>query len=210
MPRQMRRRARLLGPCAESPGGCRTCPADGLLMCRYEPRDLLSFLVIVLPFGFTCIAGTLSLGVGRYLWLWLAYSLLFFFGWEARVLCSHCPHWGMAGRILRCHANYGVLKLWRYRPGPMGRSERIQFVCAALLWLAIPLAVLAAAGGYLLATIAAVAALSGVFGLQRMSCVRCLHFSCPLNAAPADLRRAYLERNPTVASAWRAAGMEPW
>ena len=32
-----------------------------------------------------------------------------------------------------CHANYGVIKIWKYRPGPMSRFEQVQFVIGALL-----------------------------------------------------------------------------
>jgi hypothetical protein len=44
---------------------------------------------------------------------------------EIRVMCSHCPHYAEAGRLLKCWANYGSPKLWAYRPGPMCRMETL-------------------------------------------------------------------------------------
>ena len=102
-------------PCTwQSTAGCADCPSKGALMCRFEPKDMLGFFMIILPFGITVVAGTIRAGYGWYLFLWLAYMLFFFFVWEARVLCSHCPFWAEEGRTLHCHANYGVLKLWKY------------------------------------------------------------------------------------------------
>ena len=61
--------------------------------------------------------------------------LFFFFVWEARILCSHCPYWAEEGRILHCHANYGVIKIWRYHPEPMSKFEQVQFIVGVLIFL---------------------------------------------------------------------------
>jgi hypothetical protein len=61
-------------------------------MCRFEAKDMLHFIMLFLPFGLTAIAGAIRAGYGWYLLGWLAYSLFFFFVWEARVLCRHCPY----------------------------------------------------------------------------------------------------------------------
>ena len=100
---------------------CQECQTNGKLMCRFDRKDIVNFFMIILPFGVTAIAGTIRAGYGWYLLLWFAYSLFFFFVWEARVLCRHCPYWAEAGTILHCHANYGVIKLWKYQPGPMNK-----------------------------------------------------------------------------------------
>jgi hypothetical protein len=194
-------------PCTWQPlSECQGCQANGKLMCRFDSRDMAHFFVIVLPFGVTAIAGIIQAGYGRYLWLWLAYSLFFFFVWEARVLCRHCPYWADQSRVLRCHANYGVIKIWKYQPGPMSMAEKIQFLIGALLWLAFPFPVLLLGREYILALIGVSAAISGIFILRRNVCSRCINFSCPMNSVPKQLVDIYLGRNPEIQAAWEGSG----
>jgi hypothetical protein len=99
-------------PCTARPAAaCESCSLNGPLMCRYDARYSTHFFMIILPFFVTAIGGDISIGYGWWLLGWLAYMLFFFFVWKARVLCSHCPYWAEDGRVLRCHANYGVIKL---------------------------------------------------------------------------------------------------
>jgi hypothetical protein len=175
-------------------------------MCRYDSKDLLTFLMNALPFFVTAIAGMARAGYGWYLLVWLGFALFFFFVWEARVLCSHCPYWAGDGRILRCHANHGVFKIWPYRPGPMSRSEQAQFMIGALILLAFPLPFLLLGREYLLASIALVSLASGIHGVRRTACRRCLNFSCPMNVVPKPAVDAYLRRNPQMRAAWEESG----
>lgn len=194
-------------PCTWQPVSvCEGCPTQGRLMCRFDRRDMAAFLVNLLPFAVTAIAGTIHAGYGWGLLLWLAYSLVFFFVWEARVLCSHCPMWAEEGRVLHCHANHGVIKLWKYRPGPMTRSEQLQFILGALIWFAFPFVFLLLGQAYLLALIGLAAVASGMFGVWNTACHRCIQFSCPVNAVPRPLVDAYLRRNPALRRAWEARG----
>jgi hypothetical protein len=134
--------------------------------------------------------------------------LFFFFVWEGRVLCSHCPYWAEEGRVLRCHANYGVIKLWKYRPGPMNRSEQFQFLAGALLFIIYPLVFLVIGHEYLLTAIALASAVSFGYLLWRNICDRCINFSCPLNNVPPERRRAFLARNPVIAHAWEIGSLK--
>jgi hypothetical protein len=169
--------------------------------------DMVNFFMLILPFGVTTIAGTIRAGYGRYLWFWLVYSLFFFFVWEARVLCRHCPYWAEAGTILHCHANNGVIKFWKYQPQPMNKSEKIQFIVGALLFLVFPFPFLVLGKEYLLTLIGLSAAVSGAFILKRNVCSRCINFSCPLNSVPIWLVRAYLDRNPYLQAAWESGDL---
>jgi hypothetical protein len=190
-------------PCtAQSIAACKGCTLTGRLMCRYEARDTVHFFMLFLPFLFASIAGVIRSGYGWWLLGWLAYALFFFFVWEGRVLCSHCPYWAEEGRMLRCHANYGVIKLWKYHPGPMSRSEQAQFLIGALLLVVFPLVFLVAGREYLLAAIGLVSATSFAYLLWRNVCTRCINFSCPLNAVEAATREAFFARNPVIAEAW--------
>ncbi len=178
-------------------------------MCRLDGKDMLQFFMIILPFGVVAIGGTLRAGYGWYLLLWLAYSLFFFLVWEAFVLCRHCPFWAEPKRVLRCHANYGVIKIWKFQPGPMSKSEKIQFVIGALLWVGFPFPFMLLGQEYLLAAVGACAAVSGIFTLRISVCTRCVNFSCPMNAVPETLVEAYLKRNPQMEAAWAARGYRP-
>jgi hypothetical protein len=171
-------------------------------MCRYETRDTVHFFMIFLPLLVTAIGGVIQSGYGWWLLGWLAYALFFFVVWEGRVLCSHCPYWAEEGRVLRCHANYGVIKLWKYRPGPMSRSEQAQFLIGALLLVVYPLVFLILGHEYLLAVIGLVSATSFFYLLRRNICTRCINFSCPLNGVEAATREAFFARNPVIAQAW--------
>lgn len=194
-------------PCTwQPPSLCQGCETSGKLMCRFDRKDMVNFFMIIFPFGVTAIAGTIQAGYGWYLFVWLAYSLFFFFVWEARVLCRHCPNWAEARSTLRCHANYGVIKIWKYQPEPMSRMEKVQFLAGAFLWISFPFPFLFLGQEYLLATIAAGAATSGVFLLRRNVCSRCINFSCPMNIVPKPLVDKYLKRNPQMQKAWEESG----
>lgn len=197
-------------PCFTQPDAqCRDCLLKNRLMCRFDREDMLNFFMIVFPYAVTVIAGTIRAGFGLYLLLWLAYSLFFFFIWEARILCRHCPFWAEDTRVLHCHANYGVVKIWKYTPFPMSSSEKAQFILGALLWLGFPLPFLLLGHEYLLTLTGLSAAVSGVFLLRKNVCSRCINFSCPLNSVPKILLDDYLNRNPRMRSAWLKSGYQP-
>ena len=175
-------------------------------MCRYTNRDLLNFFTMVLPYAASMIIGAILAGYGLWLFLWLAYSLFFFFVWEARVLCRHCPYWAAPDRILECHANSGVFKIWKFDPAPMSRSEQRQFIGGALLWMLMPFPLLILGGQYWIAFIGFCSIFSGTLLLHYNVCSRCVNFSCPMNNVPKALVDAYLEDNPVMLKAWLNSG----
>ena len=175
-------------------------------MCRYKNRDLLNFFTMALPYGASMIIGAILGGYGRYLFLWLAYSLFFFFIWEARVLCRHCPYWAAPGRILECHANSGVFKIWKFNPSPLNRSEKNQFILGALLWMAFPFPLLLLGGQYWIAFIGLCSVVCGSLLLHHNVCSRCVNFSCPMNNVPKIVVDAYLKNNPILLNAWLESG----
>jgi hypothetical protein len=185
---------------------CRDCTLADDLMCRFKPDDLAGFLLGFLPLGIAVVAGMIRAGYGWYLLGWLAYWIVFFFVWEARVLCSHCPYWAEEGRILHCHANYGVVKIWRYRPGPMSKVEKAQFIIGAALFGIYPFVFMILGGQYVLVLVALAAAASAAYNLRKHGCTRCINFSCPVNRVPKPVIDAYLRRNPVMRRAWEASG----
>jgi hypothetical protein len=209
--RDMRRARTLPGdrplPCTCQPNpDCSSCELRSALMCRFDRNDLLRFLLGFLPFAATVVAGAIRSGLGVYLLAWLAYWPFFFFVWEGRALCSHCPYWAGEGRVLRCHANYGVIKIWAYRPGPMSVWDKAHFILGAALFVGFPLALLTFGGQYTVALVALATAVGGGYSLWRHGCSRCVNFSCPANHVPSELVDAYLRRNPTIRAAWEKSG----
>jgi hypothetical protein len=185
---------------------CQDCSLSGRLMCHFEGRDMLTFFMNVLPFCVVAIAGNIAAGYGWYLFGWLGYSLLFFSVWEGLVLCRHCPMWAEESRVLHCHANGGMIKLWKYRPGPMSKSEQVQFLVAVTLWIGFPFIFLLLGGAYLLAGIGLATVISGVYGVRKTACSRCVNFSCPGNTVPKPVVDAYLRRNAFIRATWEASG----
>jgi hypothetical protein len=167
-------------------------------MCRFETRDALSFAAGFIPYGIITVTGMILGKHGIFLAGWLAYSLFFFFIWEARVLCRHCPYWASEGTTLRCHANLGVYKLFDFDPNPMSRSEGFQFLIGAMVMVGYPIPFILIGGQYALALAAISMGIVWWIVLYRRSCSRCVNFSCPLNHVPRDLVDDYLEKNPVM------------
>ena len=88
-----------------------------------------------------------------------------------------------------------MIKIWRYRPEPMSRSEQVQFIVGVLIFLLFPVVFTVIGGAYLLAGIELVSAASFGYLLYRNICNCCVNFSCPLNNVPDDVVRAYREQN---------------
>jgi hypothetical protein len=175
-------------------------------MCRFSPADLAGFLLGFLPFGISAIAGMVRGGFGWYLLGWVAFAIIFFFIWEARVLCSHCPYWAEDTRVLHCHANYGVFKIWQYDPTPMSTWEKAQFIFGAAFLISYPLVFLVLGGQYLLLVLALSSAIGFAYNLRRNACSRCVNLSCPMNTVPKPIADAYLRRNPVMLRAWEQSG----
>jgi hypothetical protein len=107
--------------------------------------------------------------------------------------------------VLRRHANYGVVKIWKYQPGTMSQAEKIQFAIGALIWLGFPFPFLMLGHEYSWAFIGLCTALSATFPLLRNVCGRCINTSCPRNSVPHALVNSYLGRNPEMPAAWKTS-----
>lgn len=202
------------GPTMDAPTGCLLqpeaacagCALHDRLKCRFKRADLLHFMA--LAFGYMLPAGIGLILGGQIAALlgWIAFMLFFFNVWEIRILCSHCPYYAEPGRTLRCIANYGSLKLWRYHPEPMSRSERRQLYAGFVLFGGLPFPFLLAGGQLVLALLAGWGLLVFFFTLKKTICPTCVNFSCPLNGVPKVTVDAYLRRNPTMRAAWEQHG----
>jgi hypothetical protein len=175
---------------------CQNCPVATRVHCHFQGSDLTHFLISMLPAFVTAGMGIVHVG---WLWLlpWIAICLAYFGLLEIRVMCSHCPHYAEPGNSLKCWANYGSPKLWKYRPGPMSGAETfwfyavgypLTFLLLDMQWTLLLL--------YVLTTAAAGSTLNSFL------CTQCMNFACPFNRIDVNTRHIFWEQNPTIAEAW--------
>ena len=130
-----------------------------------------------------------------------------FFGFlEIRVMCSHCPHYAEPGYSLKCWANYGSPKLWRYRPGPMILIEKTIFFGGFIVVWGYPLLFLLAGSQWFLLIVYVLSTTGFFMTLRKYFCSQCINFACPLNTVGETARRGFFDRNPEIAEAW---GIDP-
>ena len=180
---------------------CDNCTVGKDIHCHFTHKDLIHFLLTAFP---SFLIG----GVGIYYssgWMLIpwVFILIGFFGFiEIRVMCSHCPHYAEAPGTLKCWANFGSPKIWKYRPGPMTLGENIVFFSGLVLVWGYPLYFLLAGSQWVL-LIVYLAVVAGFFMTLRIFlCSQCMNFACPLNSVTNDVRNAFFDRNPKVARAW--------
>ena len=207
--------------------GCDGCTLDGNLNCRFERERLLGFLAMCFPFITASVLGLYTVGmiVGNQIFL-VAYGAFYavFFGFiEPRILCRHCPHYAREGSTIRCHANYGLPRIWKYDPRPLKGLERTGVLAGFGMFGLYPIAVegfgiwtlfvvmgfVNPPGGLLLMGVTLInmaSAITLLVLLRRHYCARCVNFGCPMNNTSSNLRTAYLTRNPDIKRLWEEAG----
>jgi hypothetical protein len=188
-----------IATCTEA--SCEGCPAGRLVHCHFRGRDLAHFLLNALPTFAIGVAGIARVN-GWGLLPWAAIAFGYFGLLEIRVMCSHCPHYAEPGTSLRCWANYGSPKLWRYRPGPMSGMETFWFFAGLVAVLGYPLVFLVLGGQWFLLLLYALTTTAAGTTLKLFLCTHCMNFACPLNEADDAARQAFFERNPEVDRAW--------
>jgi hypothetical protein len=180
---------------------CEGCPLRDSLHCHFRGKDLAKFLIAVAPPFVIGSVGIYRIGIW-FLVPWIAFILSYFGFIEIRVLCSHCPHYAEEGNTLRCWANYGSPKLWRYRPGPMTKEEMVVFLGGLIAIFGYPLAQFLVWSKWLEAALYGIALVGAYVFLRETMCTECMNFACPLNRVDEGRRKAFFERNPRVAVAW--------
>ena len=180
---------------------CEGCPVSQTLHCHFTLGNLLHFLLIAAPSFVLGGAGVYY--VNRWMIIPWFVILVGYFGFvEIRVMCSHCPHYAEPGRSLKCWANYGALKLWKYRPGPMTRWETIIFFSGFLLVWGYPLVFIVLSHQWFLLIVYALSTASFFVTMKAFLCSRCMNFACPLNSVKDEIRGSFFAQNPESAKAW--------
>lgn len=175
---------------------CDGCHISDTLVCHFNGKQLGFFLAMFLPlFG---LAGYAIFTFSVWIFVaWLVFIPLFFGLIEIRVLCSHCPHYAEPElKTLKCWANYGSPKLWKYRPGPMSRMETIVFFLGFILIFVPPVVLTGLQQRFWLMGIYLASLILAFSLLYIFYCSRCINFVCPLNAVDKKIRKKFVEKNP--------------
>jgi hypothetical protein len=157
--------------------------------------------MIALPAFLVGGAAVLHIG-GWWLGLWLALIVGYFNFLEIRVMCSHCPHYAEEGKTLKCWANNGSPKLWKYRPGPMSLVEKILFLGGFVVIWGYPLPFLVLGMQWFQFFLYALLVTGFFMTLKEFLCSQCINFACPLNGVDKATRLEFFKKNPVVAEAW--------
>ncbi len=181
---------------------CRDCSIAGRLKCRYNSGDLHHFICLFLTFAIPAFIGMILGGYGWYILGEVGFMIFFFTLWEIRILCSHCPYYAEKGRVLHCIANYGSLKVWKYHPEPMSKSEKVQLIIGFIILCGYPFPFLILGGQYILAFLALWGGIMFFWTLQKYTCSKCINFSCPLNRVSKEVVEEFLKRNSVMRKAW--------
>jgi hypothetical protein len=180
---------------------CAHCGLPTEITCHFTAKDLAVFLVNAAPPFIIGGAGLIGLSTAWF-YTWLGFIAVYFLFIEIRVLCSHCPHYAEPGATLRCWANYGMPKLWKYRPGPMNLVEKTVFLGGLILMFLVPLGALAFQQSWLLLLLLVLTSINGASLLKARFCSRCMNFACPLNNVSPDIRNQFMDINPLISIAW--------
>lgn len=176
---------------------CNKCGIHSEITCHFTLIQLLRFYLFVLPsflIGGTAIYNYSITGFIS----WVLIMALFFLLIGIRVLCSHCPHYNESSLIMRCWANYGVPKFWKFRPQPMSFLEKAIYVSGLIFVWGYP-AIFIVLGESQILLVAYVFSVVWFFGLMRwFSCRKCINLSCPLNGVNIKVKEEFLKNNPLI------------
>ncbi|MFW9914142.1 MAG: hypothetical protein ACFFGZ_00905 [Candidatus Thorarchaeota archaeon] len=213
-------------PCTwDEDANCMNCSIKGELDCKWKQHLLLRFYKYSLPAIISGFLGLMIVGL-KVSWIPLitygAFWIFFFGFFEIRVLCSHCPYYAEGeGRVLHCLANHGMIKIWKYRPGPMKAWEQLGFASGALFFVLFPIvgeiygliSLWEATGSIngamvVLILLLLASTIGGIIFAVKIStriCIKCVNFSCPFNRVPKKMVDEYLKINPVMKEAWEKA-----
>lgn len=180
---------------------CDKCAIHKSLNCHFSFKQLLHFYAIVLPTFLLGGAGIYNASE-RSLVLWIFMSAAFFLIIENRVMCSHCPHYAEPGASLKCWANYGIIKIFKYRPGPMSLLEKTIFLSGFTIVWGYPIFFLLISSQWFLLIVYVLTVIAFFITLKLFLCSRCMNFACPLNGVKINARKEFFKLNPNIAKAW--------
>ncbi len=181
-----------LGICSKET--CKDCTIHSKIACHVNFGHLFRFYLIVSPAFILGGTGVYNYSVNSFI-SWVMIIGLFFLLFGIRVLCTHCPHYNESTGILKCWVNYGVPKLWKYRPNPMNVFEKAIYLTGhGIIW-AYPIIFISLTGKWILLSGYMISVLLFFLLLSRFYCRKCLNFSCPLNRVSTNVKEEFLKNN---------------
>ena len=173
---------------------CNDCKIKPKLACHFDPVQLLLFYLITIP---SFVIGGIALydfSITSFV-AWFVIFGSYFLLIGIRVLCSHCPHYNDSSYFLKCRGNFGVPKLWKYRPGPMNSMERIIMISGFIVIWSYPAIFISLMGKWILLVIYLMSVILFFILLRKLHCKSCINFTCPLNAVDFKTRQEFLNNN---------------
>jgi hypothetical protein len=202
--------------CDVNNSDCVDCSINGKLMCMFSIKDTLYFVLPVIGAWITLILGiAYGFVIGKinlpFLIIfsvgYIGYLIFFFQVWENKMLCSHCPYYAFEDeKNVKCYANYGIHKAWKYNPAPMTASEKIQFLIGITLFEGVPLILFLVIGLYVYFGVSLTFTIVWIISMHFLSCSKCPNFSCPLNSVSKGVVDEFLRRNSVMRKAWEDQG----
>jgi hypothetical protein len=181
---------------------CISCDIRSKIVCHFTIGQLIRFYLIALPSFIIGGIGIYNFSITGFL-IWIAIIGLFFLLIEIRVLCSHCPHYNESSNSLRCWANYGAPKLWKFKPGPMNISEKVILLSGFLIVWSYPILFITLIENWILLSIYIFSVLLFFTLLRLFNCKKCMNFSCPLNNVDIKVKEEFFKNNPLIYNRWQ-------
>ena len=184
-----------LNTCSQE--SCRSCSIRYELTCHLTLLKLLRFWFFVLP---SLLIGGIIIynhSINSFI-SWGLIIGLFFLLFGIRVLCTHCPHYNKPSRILRCWANYGVPKFWKYRPQPMNFTEKAILISGFSLVFGYPILFIPLIQSWIVLFIYLLSVAFFFVFMSRYNCSKCINFSCPFNRVNDKVREEFLKYNTSI------------
>jgi hypothetical protein len=182
---------------------CNNCEVSEKLNCHFDIKQLIRFLIIAFP---PFIIGGIIIFRFNFLLLipWIIIILSYFGLIEIRVMCSHCPHYSEPDTgTLKCWANYGSPKYWKYRPGPMSLNEKAIFYLGFIVIFIYPVIFFILENSYILLGLYVISIIIFKLLLNKYYCSCCINFACPFNNVDKEIRNIFFSKNSIVEIAWK-------
>ncbi|MFN8256012.1 MAG: hypothetical protein U0W24_10015 [Bacteroidales bacterium] len=178
-------------------GSCDECEIKSKITCNFRFMHFIRFYSLSAP---AYILGGWSMysSFSMFFYLWFIAIGLFFLFAGTRVLCTHCPHYNTPARYLKCHANYGIPKLWKPKPFPMNRCEKAILIAGHVLIWTYPMIFMVYAQSWILFILYCFFVIFFFIMHRWFNCKKCIHFSCPFNAVNELIKNEFLNNNQAI------------
>lgn len=149
-------------------------------------------LFILIPIVSACVA----IAESSIFWLvvYILLSTVVFFIVVYKFFCTHCPHYFKGNGSVRCMFFWRIPKYFKAQPGSYSMPELIVTTVSVLVWVVFPFYWLYLHLEFL--TIYVVSLVVLLSTLRRYECGRCIHFDCPGNKVPEDVKHRHLGKSP--------------